>query len=331
MASKSSHCLVFSCDKKYLPESVALLNSLALTQSNHDVHWFGINIPQEVIDQLPLLPYTVHFHNVPQDEIDKAGGISEITCRKRYKYAADIGKDYAGATCLLDADMFFNRDITPYLEWAANTDYILGASLEQKSRYGEVNEHHRVNGEFLLKGNVWNKNDICCAPTIADMKKHASLFRRSWEIFIDGGFKAPDQQSMNMLSFVFGINDLIVPLPNLQFVSSNELSSKPYSRFVHKPEDSTPGGKIWSEAGGTPIYILHGGWFILRYRNQQMLNRIGCINGYIGGSEKCENMARGAIELIYSYFKQCLNGIINIDTTIEYRENAAPGDRALTV
>jgi len=42
-------------------------------------------------------------------------------------------------------------------------------------------------------------------------------------------------------------------------------------------------------------------------------------------------MARGAIELIYSYFKQCLNGIINIDTTIEYRENAAPGDRALTV
>jgi len=327
----SYHCIVFSSDKKYLPESVALLNSLAIVESIHDVHWFGINIPQDIIDQLPKLPYNAHFHNVPQEEIDAAGGISEITCRKRYAYASEIGHKYKGATCLLDADMFFNQDITPYLEWAANTDYILGASLEQKNCYGEVNEHHRVNGEFLFKGNIWNRNDICCAPTIADMKKHHYLFDASWDIFINGGYKAPDQQAMNMLSILYHVNNKIVPLPNLQFVASNELSSKPYLRFVHKGEDHAPGGKIWSEAGGTPIYILHGGWYIERWRNQQYLNRLGCIKGYIGGSEKCENMARGAIELIYSYFKQCLNGIIKVDTTIEYRENAMPGDRALTV
>ena len=325
----SRHCIVFASDRKYLPESVALLNSLALVGMKEDVHWWGVNIPGDIVDQLKNLPFRVSFSPVGQQEVDEAGGISEICCRKRYKYAAEVGSSYSGATVLLDADMFFNRDITPYLEWAANTGYILGASLEQKTKYDHNDDHLKVEGEFLIADGVWNRNDICCAPTFADMKKYGFLFDESYEIFHAKGFKAPDQKAMNMLSIYYGINDRVVPLPNIQFVASNELALKPYLRFVHKGEDPTPGGKIWSEGGGTPIYILHGGWFIKRWRNQQYLNRLGCIKGYIGGSEKCENMARGAIELIYSYFKQCLDGPVKVDTSIEYRENAAPGDECL--
>jgi hypothetical protein len=303
-----------------VPELCALLNSLEYVGNRHDVHVIGHNLPQELVSQFGGLGYQVIHHKFSDEECKEAGGPSEILCRKRYALAGDVGVRYQ-ATCILDADMFFCRSVDAYLQIASNTDLILGAALEQKRVYGHI-EHQKIRGEDdemvpILPEPVWNDKDICCAPIFLDMSKYHDIFRESWLLFSEQGFKAPDMEAYNILLIRDGLTKNVLMLSNVQFVGTNEKLLKPYMRAIHKGEDNN----IWTETGD-PIFIVHGQFYKGKWRRQQILNRKGCIDGYLGGSEKAENMAQGAMDMLYQRFKEMLD----YKMTVEKKAYVPDGD-----
>lgn len=329
------YAFIVSACKKYVPELCAMLNSLDMIGNKHAVHVIGYELPPDFVEQFHKLGFPVHFYNVPEAEARQFGGESEILCRKRYWYAAEWGQNY-DAVCVLDADMFFVRPVDQFFETAAKTGLLLGATLEQKRIYGEI-EHHKVQGVQLLKTPVWNHKDVCCAPMFAAVPKGSAwnrIFRKSWEIFADGfpdtNFKAPDMESYNLLILAEGLSDRVMLLPNYSFVATNEKLLKPYTRVTEQgPEVGTnvvagEPRRLWTESG-EPIYIVHGQFYKKRWREQQLLNRHGCALGYVGFADNCDRMAAGAMDCLYEWFKKCLNYNIKVDTEKAYVNNGFPG------
>ncbi len=309
---KSHNCIVVSACKKYLPEICTLLNSKMYIGNTDDVYLIGYQLPKEFTDQFSKLDFRVILYDVPEKEAREFGGESEIVCRKRFFYAAEWGKQYAGSTLILDADMFFIRSVDPYFEIAEKTGLILGASLEQKRMYGHI-EHHKSRGKHILSKPTWNHKDICCSPMFVDMKiqKYEMLFKKSWEIFADGfpvdNFKAPDMESYNLLILHEGLSDRVVLLPNVCWCASNEKLLKPHIRAIGQRD-----GKLWTETG-EPIFIVHGQYYKKKWRDQQLINRHGCAKGYLGCTEKPDGIARGAMETLFNYFKKMLDFKITVE------------------
>lgn len=311
----SKYAFVVSACSKYVPELCALLNSLDYIGNKEDVHVLGYNLPVAFVAQFRILSYKVIFHPISYEEARLFAGESEILCRKRYWYAGQIGQSY-DSICILDADMFFIRPVTQYFQIAAKTDLILGAALEQKRMYGHI-DHHKAGGTHILPAPRWNNRDICCAPIFVNMRLYCVPFKQSWLIFENGfkeelNFKAPDMEAINIMLLHHNLTDKVVLLPGVQWVGTNEQFLKPYIRIVSKDEDPEIGSKIWTETGW-PVYIIHGQPYKAKWRRQQLANRHGCAEGYLGASEKPDSMARGALELLHSTFLKMLRYKIKVE------------------
>ena len=322
------YAFVVSACKKYVPELCALLNSLEQIGNKNDVFVIGYELPESFVSQFSKLSYTVIFYDIPEAEAREFGGESEILCRKRYWYAAEWGKNY-DAVCILDADMVICRSVDQYFEIAAKTGFLCGASLEQKRIYGEI-EHHKVDGVQLLSEPTWNAKDVCCAPMFVDVRTDSpwnALLKHCWTIFSDGfpntNFKAPDMESYNLLILATKRSDRVLLLPNYSFVGTNEKLLKPYTRVTVQTD-----GNIWTESG-EPIYIIHGQFYKLRWRRQQVMNRHGCARGYLGLAYNSDRMAEGAMNCLYEKFMRALNdGPVQIEKKA-YTFGGDPGDSCL--
>lgn len=315
------NAFVVSACSKYLPELTALLNSLDQIGNNHPVHLIAYNLPNDFIGQIGALSYPVHVYEIPETEAREFGGEGEILCRKRYWYAAEWGVKYGyDAVCVLDADMYFVRPVDQFFEIAAKCGYICGAGLEQKRIYG-VEPHQKVGGVQLIPP-TWNAKDIACAPLFFAPAKWEALFKRCWTIFAEGfpetNFKAPDMESYNLLILAGNHQGDVHLLSNYSLVGTNEKLLKPYTRMTVQGDNL-----LWTE-GGEPIYIVHGQWYKARWRRQQLLNRHGCAEGYLGFAEKSDSMAAGAMNGLYEWFLKCLNGKLKIDSTKAYVHNGDP-------
>lgn len=313
-------CFVASACKKYQPEIVALLNSLHAIGNKHDFFLIGYELPKELTDQFDKLCFKVIYYDIPEAEARQFGGESEILCRKRYWYAAEWGKQY-DAVCLLDADMCFVRNVDHYFEIAAKCKLILGPNLEQKKVYGS-HEHQNYGGLNRFPTPIWNEKDMSCTPMFIDAKEYEAHLKDSWNIFANGfpdtNFRAPDQEALNSLLLERGMNERKMYIPNLQFIGTNEGFLKPYQRVTTQND-----GLLWTESG-MPIFMIHGGFYHAVWRKQQILNRHGCAEGYLGYSFNSDNMAKGAMNCLYEFFKKCLLGPIQIDTKKAYRNNGHP-------
>ena len=78
----SKYSYIVCADISYLPEVVAELNSLDYVGNKEDVHFYGYQIPIEVLSQFEKLDYKVIFHNITDEDIQVNKGLSEIVCRK---------------------------------------------------------------------------------------------------------------------------------------------------------------------------------------------------------------------------------------------------------
>lgn len=303
MASKFAF-IVGACSK-YLPELTALINSLDYVGNKQDLHIIGINLTEEFINQFDKLSYQVIHHNISEQEIQESRGISEITCRKRYFYAAEIGKNY-DAICVLDADMIFCRDPILFFEIVEKTGLILGTSKEQNKVYDDP--HHEVNGEWIWKveRGYYNDKDLCNCPLFLDAKIWGDALRMSWNVFYDGGFRAPDMDSLNLCLLQYGSYDKIIVLPNISWLGTNEKFLKPYIHAVERRD------LLFTESG-EPIYSYHGHYHHPIWRQTQLANRHQCAEGYLKASECSDNMAQGAMNLLYEYFKKMLDYRIIIE------------------
>ena len=65
---KSKYAFIVCATNTYVPELVANLNSLDFVGNNQDVHVYGIEIEQSVVEQFGKLSYSVIFHNVAEEE-----------------------------------------------------------------------------------------------------------------------------------------------------------------------------------------------------------------------------------------------------------------------
>lgn len=300
----SNYAYIVAACSKYLPEVTALLNSLDYVGNKQDVMLIGIELTDEFDAQLKNLGYYVFHHKVEQTEIEASRGISEVTCRKRYWYAAEFGKGY-DAVCVLDADMIFCRNPIQYFDIAAKTGFILGPHKEQNKAYDD--DHYFTNGkwEWKTQRGYWNDKDLCNSPVFLDAKLWKTALEKEWTVFMDEGFKGPDMDAMNLSFLEYGGHDKIVKLCGYQWLGTNEQHLKPYIRVVTKND-----GKIWSE-NGTEIFCYHGHYGHRAWRQCQLDNRHRCSGGYLKARDEsllaCDNIAKGSMDLLYSHFLKMLS------------------------
>ena len=307
----SKFAYIVCADIRYLPEVVALLNSLAYVGNKQDVHFYGYCIPQEVINQFGEMSYQIIFHNITDEEVQISHGLSEVVCRKRYFFADEIGKGHE-AICVLDADMIFVRDPINFFEIAAKTGLIVCAVKEQKESYQDPN--HRAKGQWIMPEGFRPEMDLCNCPLFVDTKVWGQALRESYEIFMDGfpidNFKGPDMAAMNLKLAQYGSQGRTIGLPNVQWLGTNEQCLKPYQRVVGDFDS------IKTETG-TPIYSYHGQFYHPRWRNCQLANRNHCAQGYLKASgeslESSNNIAKGSMENLYERFKKMLDWKIKIE------------------
>jgi hypothetical protein len=301
--------LVMAC-KKYVPEVNALLNSLDYVGNKADVWLYVYKFPETYLEKLAKTEWTYHLHIriIPEEEARQYGGESEIVCRKRYWYAAEIGQ-YYDAICVLDADLVFTRDPWQFFDIAAKTGFIVGTHKEQNKKYDDP--HHLVHGKFIYDPTITNDKDLCNCPLFIDAKIHERPLKRSWEIFADGwpntNFRAPDMDAMNLCFLEAGLYDKIIKLSNHAWLGTNESILKPYTRAVDK------NGKLFTE-NGQEIFCFHGQYYKKKWRECQLGNRHHCAEGYLKASFNSDNMARGSMELLTRIFnKMCFEHKVSIE------------------
>lgn len=300
----SDYFYLVAADKKYIPELCVLLNSLDFVGNKQDVHVVGVNLEEAFVNQFNKVSFNVIHHAIPPEEVEACRGISEVVCRKRYWYAAEYGKDYK-ACCILDADLIFVRDPVNYMTIAHKTGFVLGPCKEQNKVYDDP--HHQADGKWIMPKGFWNAKDLCNCPVFIDTNKYESALRKSWDIFINQGFKAPDMDAMN-LCFLESV-DLrdIMPLPGIQWLGTNEQLLKPYIRAVQKRD-----GRIWTESG-IMVYVYHGQFYHSKWVQCQLDNRHGCASRYLKAHEQCDEIAKGAMNVLKEYFDKMLDYNIVIE------------------
>jgi len=318
----SKYAFIVCADIRYLPEVVAELNSLDYVGNEQDVHFYGSEIPQEVKDQFSKLSYDVIFHNITQAEVEESHGLSEVVCRKRYKFANEVGKEYE-AICVLDADMVFTRNPVNYFQIAAKAGLVLCAGKEQNKVYDDP--HHQFKGEWIIPQGYYNHVDLCNCPLFVDTAIWGPCLEKSWDIFFDGfdqmvgtNFKAPDMDAMNVCLLEAGSATQTVVLPGIAWLGTNEQHLKPYMRAV------SDRGLMKTESG-IPIFSYHGQYYHRKWRECQIDNRHHCAEGYLKTSECPDNMAKGAMNLLYENFLDMLDWKITIPK-LNYRHPEEPSE-----
>ena len=320
--SRSKYCYIVCATNTYVPELVANLNSLDFVGNKQDVHVYGIEIEQSVIEQFKKLSYSVIFNNVTEEEWTADKGRSETVCRKRYYFAAQIGQDY-DSVCVLDADLVWVRDPQLYFEIAAKTGLILGPCKEQSKTYGsdEV-DHYYVDGKWIWNVPIgfYNDKDMTNCPVFLDAKVWKEALELSWNIFLNHGFRAPDMDAMNLSFLQYGSYEKTILLAGIQWLGTNEQHLKPYIRAIENH------GKIQTESG-IPVYSYHGQFYHKRWRDCQLANRHQCASGYLKADKHPEviahmdDQARGAMNCLYEYFRKMLD----YKVVIEHKNYRHPG------
>jgi hypothetical protein len=304
----SKYCYIVTANKRYTPELVAMLNSLDFVGNTYDVFFIEHDFDQEVLSQLDKLSYNVTVHSIDEDEIKDSHGLSEILCRKRYWYAAAIGGNYE-ATCVLDADLIWVRNPFQYFQIAEKTGFILGPHKEQNKVYNDP--HHQFNNEWILPEGYYNSKDLCNCPLFLDARKWHDALEESWMWFKEGfpetNMKCPDMDCMNIAFIKHGAKDKIVKLANHQWLGTNETLLKPYTRACSDRE-----GLLKTE-NGQDIFCYHGQYYKSEWRKCQLDNRHRCANGYLKTTQCPDDMARGSMNLLYSYFQRMLDHKIVIE------------------
>jgi len=311
MASKYAY--IVGATYSYIPELTAMLNSLDYVGNTQDVHVLGIELPEDYIAKFTELSYNLIHHNITEEEWQADHGRSEVVCRKRYWYAAEIGKDYE-AVCVLDADLVWVRNPEPFFEVAAKTGLVVGVSKEQNKVYDDP--HHQFNGEWMIPQGYYNRVDLCNCPTFVDPKVWGEAFRKSWEWFITGfpetNMKCPDMDCMNIALIKYGSANRTIVLAGVQWLGTNEQLLKPYIRAINDRD-------LIKTESGFPVYCYHGQYYKKKWRDCQVDNRHNCASGYLKADRHPEvingldGQARGSMHLLYSYFKKMLDYKIQIE------------------
>jgi hypothetical protein len=316
----AKYCYIVGATYGYTPELCVLLNSLDYVGNKEDVHIIGIELKEDFVSQFSKLSYNVIYHNITEEQWQNDRGRSEVVCRKRYWYAAEIGKDY-DAVCVLDADLIFVRNPIQYFVIAEKTGYILGPCKEQNKVYDDPH-HEFITQEYMSTdiGTEWgwnvprgfyNDKDLCNCPVFLDAKIWGDALKMSWDIFINKEFKAPDMDAMNLSFLQYGSYNKTINMAGNQWLGTNEQHLKPYIRAINNHD------KIQTESG-IPIFSYHGQYYHKKWRNCQLDNRHNCANGYLKATECSDNIAQSAMNTLYEYFKKMLDYKIVIEK-INYR------------
>ena len=73
----AKHAFIVCATGTYSPELVGMLNSLDFVGSTADVHVYGIEIEQSIVEQFSKLNYKVIYHDIPETEWQANRGRSE--------------------------------------------------------------------------------------------------------------------------------------------------------------------------------------------------------------------------------------------------------------
>lgn len=228
----NKNAIVLSCSYLYLLGLHSILNAIEYFNIKADVHIGTHDYLYDYINYAKTkFSYNIVTHNVTELGEHSQYHDSDFVWGK-YRITDLISKDYDGIM-YNDCDCMIVDNITPYLDFAANTDYILITnnvfSGEKFDRIFYAKTEEEI--ERLCLGHTI-KNFVC----FFNVKSHINLIRKLWEERNNSRLienSTLETYFFNRLVHDLNKDKLIVPLPGSLWQADKYLGHYPISMELH--------------------------------------------------------------------------------------------------
>ncbi len=332
----AKYALIIDSNRRYTPGLNALLNSLDRIGNEHDVWVCSYRLPtgyKEAIDAAGFT-YRVEWREAP-DQLILKWGEGDVMMRYRYsmpskmcRYGCSPRRDRDemvceyDAVCVLDADMWVEEDLTPWLDIAAQTDYVFGCGHEQHRKYDDPN-HSYPNGQgwIIETDHMWF-NDLCSVPLIAGKRWYPSLLK-SWEMYAQDQstrIRSNDMDALNIALISDGAHPSMMPLPQQLWTGLHECMLKAHTRArMHE-------GRVCTE-DGQRIKLVHGQYWNLTWRGDQVGNQSRMIDREFNGSASYHSRSEASMQfLVDRFMHHSVRHKVNIE---DFMEQIQPGIKSI--
>ncbi|NGX49314.1 MAG: hypothetical protein K940chlam5_00912 [Candidatus Anoxychlamydiales bacterium] len=276
---------LIAASANYIPGLNALFNSLADHNHKEDIILIDFNLPQDFLDTLKHLPFSVRLVKI-KGEKDQVRG----TAIERFRVAVELGKEYE-AICLLDADMFVVSNSQLFFEIASKGFIVTGSN----GMIINFNKAYQEQYQTFLGKDEWPyaKIHTSCPIFISpqDLDWFDTLYKArqisTWDDFL----------YLNILGIKLGKDKKMLVMPPYCFTGIHHFGVKPETGWFEKA------GLILS---GTEeqAYMIHGKWWDKGWRDDlpRTMARFFKDEGMSGKSiEKSERSTALAYKLFTKY------------------------------
>lgn len=242
----TNYAFIVAASAGYAPAIRAMFNSLETLGNKHKVVFVSYKFRD-----IPDVNFPVEFIESTEQECSVKG-----TAIERFKVAYEVAPEY-DAICLLDADMFFIRNVDLFFDIAAagfivtaSNGMVIDYNREFQARYNlDMGSDHFVYTKLHTSAPIWINHEN------TDWFERLYNSRRidSWDDFL----------YLNLIGAYMGKDKKMICLPPYSCTGIHHWQLKPATALFEK------GGQILT---GTEeeVYMIHGKWWDDGWYNDMM-------------------------------------------------------------
>lgn len=277
-----------AASENYIPGIQALFNSMEFHDMPQDIILLSFGLPKAYIDSLVDYSFNIRVFESPNKDNQVVG-----TAIERFRLAVEYGSEYK-AICLLDADMFFHRDVRLFFEIAAagfivttSNGMIINFNSEYQKRY-QVD----LGSDEYPYPQVHTTAPIFVGPADLDWFERLYTSRRidSWDDFL----------YLNVLGIDMGKSERMLCLPAYAWTGIHHWQLKIETSIRRIGQDLILTGTE------EPIYMSHGKFWDEGY-NLDLIRTMDDYRGRWDMGERCASRVTDAYDTLLGEFEKYLN------------------------
>jgi len=247
----SKYVFIVAASKEYAEPVRALINSINI---HHKCIDFDIHVLDYGVGSLLKDLGNIRLVSIPAKYTPKQKAVMSY----RHLYAATVKDEGYTAACLLDADMFFLRDVSKYLRITEKAHTLIAASDCVNVL---LHKPHRDRVAGALTANFYNTKTITTVPLFFAPAVHSEVFRTTYEWAV-----ANNEEDLFCLNLALCANkpiwDNMLVLSAHAWTGIHHSMLKPNNRLRFIEPDTKYGvkGQYLAESG-EEVFAIHGRWF----------------------------------------------------------------------
>ncbi len=288
VADRHDYAFFVAASENYIPGIQALFNSMAYHEMQQDVILLSFDLPADYIDSLADYSFNIRVFETQNKDSQVVG-----TAIERFRLSVEYGPEYK-AICLLDADMFFHRDVSLFFDIAAagfivttSNGMIINFNKEYQTRY-QVD----LGSDEYPYPKVHTTAPIFVGPADLDWFERLYTSRRidSWDDFL----------YLNVLGIDMGKADRMICLPAYAWTGIHHWQLKIETSIRNIGPDLILTGTE------EPIYMSHGKFWDEGY-NQDLIRTMDDYRDRWDMGARCESRVADACDTLLGEFQKYLN------------------------